>query len=470
MQYALAEQALMEAIAIWEKLRVGLEDREAYRVSLFETQNNTYEILQQVRIALKKYPEALEVAEQGRARAFLALLASKLPRNELAQYAEPPVKVQQLQQIAREQNLTIVSYGLISGSAIAGYQPLRGSSTLYVWVISTKGEISFQNLNLESWETENGLLLTQMIQKLQERISSSSGTLRDFPVSLPRKPLSAAEKDQSPDELKHLYQLLIQPVETFLPKDPNAQVVFIPHKALALVPFAALREQSGRYLIEKHTISYAPSIQSLRFTQKLAQLPKGSTSLIIGNPNGDLPPLPQAAQEARGIAKLLNSQAAIGQIATKAHVLEQMPQANIIHLAMHGVFNDIDGLESALAFSSQSKLTAKEILKLQLQARLVVLSACNTAQGKITGDGVIGLARSFILAGAPSVIVSLWYVPDAETSQLMVDFYKNMLNNRLNRQVQQQSYAHALRRSMLTTMINHPHPRNWAAFGLIGAL
>ena len=123
-----------------------------------------------------------------------------------------------------------------------------------------------------------------------------------------------------------------------------------------------------------------------------------------------------------------------------------------------------------MAFSSQSKLTAKEIIKLKLQANLVVLSACNTAQGKITGDGVIGLARSFILAGAPSVIVSLWYVPDAETSQLMVDFYKNMLNNGLNRQAQHQSYAHALRRSMLTTMINHPHPRNWAAFGLIGAL
>jgi hypothetical protein len=72
----------MEAIAIWEKLRVGLQDKESYRVSLFETQTGTYQTLQQVRVAMQKYPEAPEAAEQGRARAFLALLSGKLSRTD----------------------------------------------------------------------------------------------------------------------------------------------------------------------------------------------------------------------------------------------------------------------------------------------------------------------------------------------------------------------------------------------------
>jgi CHAT domain-containing protein len=71
-------------------------------------------------------------------------------------------------------------------------------------------------------------------------------------------------------------------------------------------------------------------------------------------------------------------------------------------------------------------LTANEILDLKLNAELVVLSACDTGRGRITGDGVIGLSRSLISAGVPSVIVSLWSVPDASTASLMTEFYRNL--------------------------------------------
>ncbi|WP_293185833.1 MULTISPECIES: CHAT domain-containing protein [unclassified Microcoleus] len=91
---------------------------------------------------------------------------------------------------------------------------------------------------------------------------------------------------------------------------------------------------------------------------------------------------------------------------------------------------------------------------------LVVLSACNTGEGRITGDGVIGLSRALISAGVPSAIVSLWAVPDAPTSELMQAFYRNLQSN--------PDKAQALRQAMLTTMKTHPQPRNWAAFTLIG--
>ncbi|HEY9727340.1 MAG TPA: CHAT domain-containing protein [Chroococcales cyanobacterium] len=123
----------------------------------------------------------------------------------------------------------------------------------------------------------------------------------------------------------------------------------------------------------------------------------------------------------------------------------------------------------ALAPDSQTKeeagainglLTSSEILDLKLNAELVVLSACDTGKGIITGDGVIGLSRSLISASVPSMIVSLSSVPDSPTASLMTEFY---------RQLQQNSdKATALRQAMLTTMKQHPNPRNWAAFTLIG--
>jgi CHAT domain-containing protein len=88
------------------------------------------------------------------------------------------------------------------------------------------------------------------------------------------------------------------------------------------------------------------------------------------------------------------------------------------------------------------------------------LSACDTGRGRITGDGVIGLSRSFISAGVPSVIVSLWSVPDAPTAFLMTEFYQNFQKN--------PDKAQALRQAMLTTLKQHPNPKNWAAFTLIG--
>ncbi|GAA6618475.1 hypothetical protein NUACC26_042860 [Scytonema sp. NUACC26] len=105
-------------------------------------------------------------------------------------------------------------------------------------------------------------------------------------------------------------------------------------------------------------------------------------------------------------------------------------------------------------------LTANEILNLKLNAELVVLSACDTGRGRITGDGVIGLSRSLISAGVPSVVVSLWAVSDDSTAFLMTEFYKN-LQQKLDK-------ATALRNTMLATKQKYGSPLQWAAFTLIG--
>lgn len=124
-------------------------------------------------------------------------------------------------------------------------------------------------------------------------------------------------------------------------------------------------------------------------------------------------------------------------------------------LQQHKLANLPDGNHNGL-------LTPAEILNLQLQADLVVLSACDTGLGRISGDGVNGLARSFLLAGASNVMVSLWAVPDAPTADLMTEFYHQWQQNGLNK-------AQALRQAMLTILQTHPEPKDWAAFTLVGS-
>jgi CHAT domain-containing protein len=283
---------------------------------------------------------------------------------------------------------------------------------------------------------------------------------------------------------------LIQPINDLLPQDANAHVILIPQRSLFVVPFATLQDATGKFLIEQHTISISPSIQVLDITYKLRKKSVASknsgSNLIVGNPTmpkivtqlgepaEELPPLPGAEQEAKAIAQIFQTKALIGANANKSRVIQQMSNSTLIHLATHGLLSDFRGLgvPGAIALapdptvqgqSSREEngiLTASEILDLKLNAELVVLSACNTGRGKITGDGVVGLSRALVAARVPSVVVSLWAVPDEPTALLMTEFYRNIQH--------QTDKAAALRQAMLTTMKHYPYPLDWAAFILIG--
>ncbi|NES01257.1 MAG: CHAT domain-containing protein, partial [Symploca sp. SIO1B1] len=286
------------------------------------------------------------------------------------------------------------------------------------------------------------------------------------------------QETNSIKRLQQLHQLLIEPIAELLPKNPNEHVIFIPQGELFLVPFPALQDNFGKYLIEKHTILTAPSIQVLNLTRKQRNRigDEGSQALVVGNPTmpavsispgkppQQLSSLPGAEREAKAIAPLLNTQPLIGKQATETKIKQQLGKASIIHLATHGLLDEIRGLGSAIALTPSEQddglLTAEEILDLQLNAQLLVLSACDTGRGRITGDGVVGLSRSFISAGVPSVIVSLWQVPDGPTASLMTQFYQSLSSN--------PDKAQALRSAMLATMKQHPDPKDWAAFTLIG--
>jgi len=462
-----AEKMLVNGIQVWESMRQMLGSNDANKVSIFEGQAGTYLTLQQVRVAQNNPISALEIAERGRARAFVDLLTERLSSGSTNPVINTSPNQEQIRQIAKAQNATLVQYSIIYDNFQIQGKPVGRESALYIWVIQPTGEITFREVDLKPLWQQHNASLTNLIVGNQEFLAVRSR--------------SSLGSTQPQPDLPTLHQLLIDPIASLLPKDPNAHVIFIPQGALFQVPFPALQDEGGTYLIEKHTILTAPSIQVLDLTrqqrQKLAQKPANSgsalvlgnptmpsVSLSLGEPKQRLSPLPGAEAEAIAIAPLLNTQAITGAQGTKAAIVQKMPQASIIHLATHGLLDDVRGLGSAIALapsgSDDGLLTAEEIFDMKLQASLVVLSACNTGFGRITGDGVIGLSRALISAGVPSVIVSLWAVPDAPTSELMKAFYQNLQNN--------PDKAQALRQAMLTTMKTHPQPRNWAAFTLIG--
>jgi CHAT domain-containing protein/tetratricopeptide (TPR) repeat protein len=509
-----AEKALREAIERWESLRSRLGSNDAYKVTLFETQQAPYLNLQMLLLQQNKPEAALEIAERGRSQAFLELLRLRAmgdvppawlavegkPPNStnsipfaalIKKIAVPPVSIEQIKQTAKAENATLVEYSVLPGSFKLGGVLQSREAELLIWVVQPTGQVALRRVDLKPlWQQNTSL--NDLVVNSRESIGVGG---RGIAVVGGGDQRGANKRQQ----LQQLHQLLIDPIADLLPKDPNARVVFIPQRPLFLVPFAALPDANGKYLIEKHTISIAPSIQVLEVTrkQRLEQgsppTPLGSSgaaqqrggaggegisSLIVGNPTmpkvtlvAGQPPeqlasLPGAEREAKAIATFLNTQAVTGDRATKAAVLQQMTQAKLIHLATHGLLDDFTGLgiPGAIALAPAGKddglLSASEILNLKLKAELVVLSACDTGRGKLTGDGVVGLSRSLIVAGVPSVIVSLWSVPDAPTAALMMEFYQQLKTT--------PNKAVALRQAMLITLKQYPNPRDWAAFTLVG--
>ncbi|MDF5726590.1 MAG: CHAT domain-containing protein, partial [Rhizonema sp. PD38] len=455
-----AQKTLFEGITVLESLRGGLNDTN--KVSIFEEQARTYRILQKVLIAQNKTDTALKIAERGRARAFVELLASRF--HPQAKPIAPTI--QEIKQIAQAQSSTIVQYSIIYDNfKIAGKEQTQESS-LYIWVIKPTGELTFRQADLKPlWQKDN----TSLAQ-LSVTSRESIGVRDRGAVDVSYSPNVHSNQNQ----FKRLQELLIKPIGDLLPKKDSDKVIFIPQESLFLVPFPALQDDEGRYLIEKHTILTSPSIQVLGLTH---QQKKGTgDALVVGNPTmpkvalkigeppQQLPQLPGAEKEANAIAPLLKTQPLIGNQATEARVLQRLPSARFIHLATHGILDDEQGLRSSIALTPSSKddglLKAEDILNLKLNAELVVLSACDTGRGKITGDGVIGLSRSLISAGVPSVIVSLWAISDDSTAFLMTKFYQNLQQN-LDK-------ATALRKAMLATKQKYTSPSQWAAFTLIG--
>ncbi|GAA6619644.1 CHAT domain-containing protein [Scytonema sp. NUACC26] len=267
-----------------------------------------------------------------------------------------------------------------------------------------------------------------------------------------------------PKSLQELYKWLIAPVQ---PDLTTKKLGIVPHNILHYLPFAALTDGTN-YLSQEYILFGLPSASVLPFI-KSKKKPKLDTILALGNPitTEPLEDLKFAQQEAETIAKLYGTQALVGKDATESALRSAMDQTNILHLASHGQYNPNKPLFSTLYLASTSqddgRLEVHEIYGLDLTkaTNLVVLSACETQEGKLSaGDEVVGMTRAFLYAGTPSVIASLWRVNDKATGILMERFYNHLR--------QGMAKAEALQQAQIETLSVYPHPYYWAAFVLTG--
>lgn len=484
--------------------------------------------------------------------------------------------VEEIREVARRENATIVSYSISSESdnpflnppngiiqnSLDGEAPintqrsrrLSSPDKLLIWVVQPSGEITLKELSISpDWmnDAANSINLPTGDQCAQDRTSDACrgqsstaiaqlvrrtrsvmgvavrgepeiAVARFLSEDLPGEPTAnnpdlAEQLNRQDEALRKLYKLLIEPIAVSLPTSEEARVVFIPQGSLSFVPFAALKDDAGQYLIERHTIQSAPNFRTLLLANLSRQQRPSNNQhvLIVGNPTmprwedsnsgltTQLESLPDAEEEAIVINELFEQNnyepdLLIGDDATEFQVRNRMKDAQIIHLATHGILDaeaetvDFstsqypDPLPASSEFFSESLrtispagsvilassgenedengfLTSNEIFDMQLSADLVVLSACNTGRGPLTPGGVVGLPFSLSIAGVPSVVVSLWAVPDDSTAQLMTKFYEYYLANPNDK-------AQALRLAMLYMMENgyRNSPLDWAAFTLVG--
>jgi CHAT domain-containing protein len=372
------------------------------------------------------------------------------------------LSIPQIQQIARDRNSTIVEYSLIFDD-------------IYIWVIQPNGHITHRAANLQPLKEQNQSL-KQII--LQTRVSIGTVETDDEGNKIQLEFQYKRDETGRFPLLQLLHQSLIEPIIDLLPTDANSPIIFVPHYDLFLVPFAALQDRNNRYLIENHTILTSPSIEVLEITRQHPNRVRGlrQANLIVGDPTiapkfkespYKLRQIPRAKEAAEAIAATLETEAISGEKATKVAILDKMLNTRIVHLSAHGLLDDFQGsgIPGAIILApsgdtDDGALNAAEIRRLKLDSELVVLSACSTGGGKITGDGVIGLSRCFIVAGVPSIIVSLWNMGAISAKLLMTEFYQNLARG--------ENRAAALRCAMLTTKARFPSPIAWAAFTLIG--
>lgn len=306
----------------------------------------------------------------------------------------------------------------------------------------------------------------------------------------------------------HLYKMLIQPIDELI---DGKDLLIIPEGILHYLPFESLvsspvsNPESSRfhkleYLVQNHTISYAPSAGYVQLSHRQEKSNPGKQFLGIAPGFSDvsastkrnlypdyersLSSLPLSKKEVKEVSRLFDdngiwsfltssrekSDIYIGNSASEQQ-FKRLPleKYRYIHLATHAFVSEANPEKSGILFSpaqdsaEDGTLHANEIYNLKLNADLVTLSACETGIGTIVeGEGMMSLSRAFQYAGANNLLVSLWNVSDRSTARLMIDFYKQKKKG--------QAMPTALRKAKLAMIENgqYAHPKHWAPFIFIG--
>ncbi|XP_074625204.1 uncharacterized protein LOC141883582 [Acropora palmata] len=423
----------ISAVNVFNSLRSLLKSKDHWKIDFREQHEATYSLLWVSLLRMGEIDEALFVAEQGRAQTLANNLLIQYKLNASLSSATIDIKETIFRLLAKLSSPILFL-------AIEGF-------TTNIWFLRKGKKVIFRKGRLEGDRREEDPLLA-LLQSCLKKIGAES-------------------KKRCEDLFKPFYDAVIDPILDMLePQDD--ELVIVPSGVLCFTPWAAV--------IESIRIRTVPSLTSY---QLILSVPEGhhmkKGALLVGNPClKDLKKtendLPCAQEEVEMIASILKTRPLTGKRATKAEVMKQMSSVGLIHIAAHG--NEHTG-EIALSpnpgWSSKFPQTKDYMLKMSdvqaanLRARLVVLSCCYSGKGRMkNGEGVVGIARAFLAAGARSVLVTLWDIDDEATKVFMKSFYQHLKEGKTASAAVQQSMK------FLRESEEFYKTRYWAPFQLIG--
>ncbi len=465
----LAEQEYTLAIRTIENTRRQLSTDP--KMSYFATVQDVYDDMILLQLRQNRVQTAFEFSERARARALYDML------NPAATESDSAVPF-----AASFPEFADVQNRLTGNAQILEYKLTR--HRLLVFILNEQGlrvhESAIERDSLEA-------LVSQFLRSI------GADAPDRFRAAVRKQPRATFERSLALGQ--QLYELLVQPVSPEL--HPDKVTYIIPDGILSHLPFAALplpasQPNRPRYWLHETALAYAPSVAVLmRQRQQVAgrQDTPAPKLLAIGNPTGDLK---GAESEVRQIARLFSKPVTfIGAQATEARFRAAvLNRFDVLHFATHAAANEENVWGSYLMLGPQTSsmalyrsadvlpedfsdnvLTVDEILKFDFNGvRLVTLSACETASGRLyRGEGIFGLTQAFIRGGVPTILTSLWKLDDKYTQFLVVQFYRKWQAGA--------SFAGALRQAQLALIqkmrtdpiVQYPFPFAWAGFILVGA-
>ncbi|CAH3177381.1 unnamed protein product [Porites lobata] len=458
-----AVQCYKNSLIALDHIRRNLISNDEWKITLKSTYDHINLRLWELQFKEGKVSEALLTADQGRAQALNDLLEFKYGLKEL----HPEIGTLS----ARPSDFACY---LPPNTAFMGIS----EGGIVVWVNEKGNEIKTRR-------TEIDVSVTTYFQSLLEATHNEIGVrgevnCEDRSLGNPSDKKLAEERSSKPKShpsyfeaksLQTFYNVVIDPIRDLLQGD---EVVIVPEGPLCLAPYAAFMDLKSKYLCETFRIRLLPSLSSLRLIENCpADWHSKTDALLVGDPwvqeVTTLGQLEWAEKEVQMIGEILQTEPLVGKQATKDEVLRRISSVALVHIAAHG---EMETGEIVLAPNTTPPsvdparedyiLTMKDVLKAQIRARLVVLSCCHSARGEVKSEGVVGIARAFLGAGARSVLVSLWAIDDEATMEFMEFFYRQLVNGR--------SASEALNKAMKSMRESDRFSavKYWAPFVLIG--
>ena len=473
-----ALEKYQSSVKVLNEIRGLLRSEDQWKIGFRNECNIPYISLWGCLLKQEKIGEALAAAEEGRAQSLADLMISQygLKECQYCHYRGKPLEEQE--------------FGMLNSTS---------SSTVFLAVNVFENKVNIWLLSKEKpvlhWGKTLGHhcakfaaeTLQSLIQFAYEKIGvRANANCENRSLDVFRENCSAVERSSKKSSqpilqedihpLSALYSYLIAPILDLIDGD---EIIIVPDGPLWLAPFAALLNPFSKYLCESFKVRIIPSLTSLKILAHCPEYHSSSGALIVGDPDvsevtnshGDqLEQLPFARQEAQMIGQILNTAPLTGKLATKCEVLKQISSVAVVHIAAHG---RMETGEIALSPNPESRksqtpaeedymLTMKDVMSVKLRAKLVVLSCCHSGRGEIKAEGVVGIARAFMGAGARSVLVSLWAIDDEATLEFMKSFYHNLVKGRRAGE----SLNHAMK--CLRESEKFSDVKYWVPFTLIG--